>query len=231
MWRVLLFFLFIGCSQQTYHHDYTGSEYVGAKYVRDPLGEGTGIDADPTIRFDAFDCTTFVETVLAGGDEEKLNKIRYRNAKIDFINRHHFIETDWLRNNSNLVKNVSLKYGKTKVRRVTIDKKNWFNKNYGINTNFEKQTVDLEYIPYKNAQNIHVTEPMIVLFVNAPGHTLEKIGTDLAVRHMGILLPNGILRHASLRQKRVVDVDFNKYVNQMMENQNKLGIILLEIKK
>ena len=91
--------------------------------------------------------------------------------------------------------------------------------------------MDLEYIPYKDAQNIRATDPMIVLFVNAPGHAPEKIGTDLAVRHMGILLPNGILRHASLRQKRVVDVDFNKYVNQMMENQNKLGIILLEIKK
>jgi hypothetical protein len=69
------------------------------------------------------------------------------------------------------------------------------------------------------------------LFVNAPGRAPEKIGTDLAVRHMGFLLPDGRLRHASIRQKRVVDVDFKKYVNQMMENQNKLGIMLLEIKK
>ena len=230
MWRTLLFIILVGCSYQN-NQDFIGTEYLGAKYMRDPLGEGAGIDNDPLIRFDAFDCTTFVETVLAKGDKEKLNQIRYKNGHIDFTNRNHFIDTDWLENNSGLVENVSAKYAPTVIRRVTIDKKNWFKKKYGIDTNFEKQTVNLEYIPYKNAQNIHVDEPMVILFVNAPGHALEKIGTDLAVRHMGILLPNGILRHASLRQKRVVDVDFNKYVNQMMENQNKLGIILLEIKK
>jgi len=232
MWRILLVVLVIGCSQQTFHN-YTGSEYVDARYARDPLGEGAGIgiDTDPLIRFDAFDCTTFVETVLAGGNQEKLKRIRYKNGKVDFMNRNHFIDTDWLENNSDLVKNVSAQYAKTAIRRVTIDKKNWFKKKYGIDTNFQKQTVNLEYISYKDAQNIRAIEPMVVLFVNAPGRAPEKIGTDLAVRHMGLLLPDGRLRHASIKQKRVVDVDFNKYVNQMMENQNKLGIILLEIKK
>ena len=129
MWRALLLFLFVGCSQQTYL-DYTGSEYVGAKYMRDPLGEATGIDADPIIRFDAFDCTTFVETVLAGGDEEKLNQIRYKNGNIDFLNRNHFIETDWLQSNSDKFKNVSDKYAITATRTVTIDKKNWFKKKF-----------------------------------------------------------------------------------------------------
>lgn len=230
MWRTLLFIVLVGCSYQN-NQDFIGAEYLGAEYIRDPLGEEIGIDTDPLIRFDAFDCTTFVETVLSGGSREKLNKIRYKNGKIDFINRNHFIDTDWLENNSNLVENVSAKYADTLVRRVTIDKKNWFKKKYGIDTNFEKQTVNLEYIPYKNAHNIRVDETMLVLFVNAPGRAPEKIGTDLAVRHMGLLLPDGRLRHASIRQKRVVDVDFHKYINQIMENQNKLGIMILEIKK
>ena len=230
MWRILVIILLIGCSYK-HNNDFIGTEYVGAKYVRNPLGEGAGVDGDPLIRFDAFDCTTFVETVLAHGNKARLNQIRYKNGDISFVNRNHFIETDWLKNNSDLVENVSAEYAPTTVRRVTIDKKNWFKKNHNIDTNFEKQTVDLEYIPYKDAQSIRVTEPMVVLFVNAPGHAPEKIGTDLAVRHMGILLPNGILRHASIIQKRVVEVDFNKYVNQMMENQNKLGIMLLRILK
>ncbi|MBO7656856.1 MAG: DUF1460 domain-containing protein [Alphaproteobacteria bacterium] len=230
MWRGLLFVLLIGCSQQTYD-DYTGGKYLGAQYLRDPLGEGAGIDPDPLIRFDAFDCTTFVETSVTGGDKDKLNHIRYKDGVVDFINRNHFIETDWLPNNSDKFENVSAKYATTAIRTVTIDKKSWFKKVYNIDTNFEKQTIDLEYIPYKNAQNIRVTEPMVVLFVNAPGRVQQRIGTDLAVRHMGILLPNGNLRHASIRQKQVVEVDFNKYVNQMMENQNKLGIMLLRILK
>ena len=230
MWRVLLFVFIVGCSYQNNQY-FIGTEYLGAKYINDPLGEGVAPDTDPLIRFDAFDCTTFVETVLANGDEKRLNQIRYKNGKVDFMNRNHFIETDWLNNNSNIVKNVSALYAPVAVRRVTIDKKNWFKKNHNIDTNFEKQTVSLEYIPYKNAQNIHVSKPMIVLFINATGHAPDRIGTDLAVRHMGFLLPNGRLRHASRRQKQVTDVDFDKYVNQMMENQNKLGIMLLSIKK
>ena len=39
MWRGLLFVLLIGCSQQTYD-DYTGGKYLGAQYLRDPLGLG-----------------------------------------------------------------------------------------------------------------------------------------------------------------------------------------------
>ncbi|MBO4700805.1 MAG: DUF1460 domain-containing protein [Alphaproteobacteria bacterium] len=230
MWRVLLTILIFGCSCQNYH-DFIGAEYLGVKYVRDPLGEGVAPDADPLIGFDAFDCTTFVETVLAGGDEQKLNQIRYKNGQIEFTNRNHFIETDWIKNNSKLVKNVSAQYAPTAVRTVTIDKKNWFKINHNIDTKFEKQTVNLEYIPYKYARNITVTEPKIVLFVNAPGRAPERIGTDLAVRHMGFLLPDGRLRHASWHKKSVVDVDFHKYVNQMMENQNKLGIMLMEIQK
>lgn len=230
MWRFVLAFILLGCSYHNYN-DYIGAEYLGVKYVRDPLGEGVAPDADSTIRFDAFDCTTFVETVLAGGDRERLNQIRYKNGKVDFINRNHFIETDWLNNNSDIVQNVSAEYAPVATRRVTIDKKNWFKKNHNIDTDFAPQTVLLEYIPYKYARNIHVSEPMIVLFVNAPGRAPTKIGTDLAVRHMGFLLPDGRLRHASWREKRVVDVDFHKYVNQMMENQNKLGIMLLSIKK
>ena len=44
---------------------YLSDPFVGAPYVVSPLGEGAGEDTDPRIRFDAFDCTTFVETTMA----------------------------------------------------------------------------------------------------------------------------------------------------------------------
>lgn len=229
---VLLFgiLLAFGCS---YHNsnDYIGAEFVGAQYLNNPLGEGVAPDLDPLIRFDAFDCATFVETALADGDIDKLNKIRYKNGKIDFLNRNHFIETDWLENNANLVKNVSSKYAKTAIRRVTINKQNWFKTVHNVNTGFAPRTIDLEYIPYANVRDIHVTEPMIVLFIINNAKIRNKIGTDLAVRHMGFLLPDGRLRHASRRANQVVDSDFYKYINRIVENQNNLGIMLLEIKK
>ena len=230
MWRALLFVLFLGCSGQN-NQDYIGSEYLGVSYTNDPLGEEVAPDTDPLIRFDVFDCTTFVETTLAGGNKQKLNKIRYRGGNVDFINRNHFIETDWLQNNSNLVKNVSKQYAPTKIRTVTIDKKNWFKKLYGIDTDFEKRTINLEYIPFEYTGHITTTEPLIVLFIAGPGRSVERFGTDLAVRHMGFLLPDGRLRHASRKSGRVVDTDFYEYINQIMENQNNLGIMLLEIQK
>ena len=110
-------FLVVACSAD----NYIGYQYLGAEYKTSPLGEEKSPDADPLIRFDAFDCTTFVETSLADGDIEKLNNIRYKDGEIDFLSRNHFIESDWLINNSDMVKNVSSLYGPTKFRSVTID--------------------------------------------------------------------------------------------------------------
>ena len=85
--------LLCGCARKEH---YIGEQYLGTKYLIDPLGEEKTPDKDPLIRYDAFDCMTFVETCLANGDVEKLNKIRYKNGKIGLLNRNHFVETDWL---------------------------------------------------------------------------------------------------------------------------------------
>lgn len=225
-----MFAVLIGCANRPVDN-YMGEQYLGAPYIDNPLGEEVAPDTDPLIRFDAFDCMTFVETVLADGDVNKLNKIRYADGIPNILNRNHFIETDWLENNSNLVENVSVRYGKTARRHTKIDKKKWFKTVHNIDTDFVPSDIDLEYIPYTNAHNIQITKPMIVLFVIDSAYIRNKIGTDLAVRHMGFLLPDGRLRHASRRAKRVVDIDFDKYINTMVENKNNLGIILLEIKK
>lgn len=229
MWRAILLSFLFGCSWGVNAKD-MGAEYVGVKYVADPLGEARAPDNDPLIRFDAFDCTTFVETVLADSDVEKLNKIRYADGKPDFVRRNHFMETDWLENNSDIVRNVSSSYAPTVTQRITIDKKNWFKVTHKMDVDFAPQTVELQYIPYKHATNIKVEQPVVVLFLRKNSKIRDKIGTDLVVRHMGILLPNGILRHASRKAGAVVDNDFSKYVHRMMENQNNLGIMILEIK-
>lgn len=218
--------LLIACVQSTPH--YIGEEYVGAKYANGPLGEAKAPDTDPLIRFDAFDCVTFVETALAKGDLEKLNKIRYKDGKVDFLTRNHFTELDWVQNNSDIVENVSSEYGKTKIRTVVIDKQNWFKKVHHIDVNIPRQTVDIEYIPYSEFDVIDNKEPLIVLFVVK--YPNNKIGTDLGVVHIGFLLPGNILRHASSDQGYVVDADFTEYVNSRKKAKNNLGIALLKIK-
>lgn len=230
MWRALPIILILGaCANQNF--DNLGAEYLGLQYKNNPLGEAVAPDDDPLIRFDAFDCATFVETVLAGGDVKKLNKIRYANGIPNIKNRNHFIETDWIKNNSWLVQDVTREYGDVRSINVIIDKQNWFKKNYDINLDIPEKNINLEYIPYENISAIKNKKPMIILFITKSGKIKTRIGTDLAVRHMGFLMPNGVLRHASKKLGHVVDVKFSEYAKQIMENKNNLGIMLLEIKK
>ncbi len=208
----------------------TGDIYMGARYIRDPLGEGKAPDTDPLIRTDAFDCTTFVETVMAGGDVSNLNQIRYKDGNIDFLSRNHFIETDWLTNNADRVENVSTQFGKTKTRKLTIDKAAWLKKIHKIDTDILPVTTSLEYIPYKNLVKPNNTETMIVLFISANANSVDTIGTELAVTHMGLLLPGGeTLRHASSAAGHVVDAEFMKY-SERRRQMGEMGIALLKIK-
>lgn len=222
----VLLFILAGCGTTTSAD--IGKKYLDTKYQFNPLGEEKLPDDDPLIRFDAFDCVTFVETSLADGNKEKLTKIRYKNDKVDVINRNHFIETDWL--NSNDFENVSHLYGETDIRHVMIDKKAWFKSVYNIDTDFEKQNVDLEYIPYEYLSKIDIQTPFIVLFIHDGKDFENKIGTDLAVVHMGFLLPGNILRHASRTYGRVMDTDFESYVEKHKKNKHNIGIALVKIK-
>ena len=90
--------------------------------------------------------------------------------------------------------------------------------------------VDLEYIPYKYVADVKIDTPVIVLFITDNPKFRDTIGTDLAVVHMGLWLPNGVLRHASSKRGAVVDVDMMDYVRQRMKNKQNLGIAVVEIK-
>jgi Protein of unknown function (DUF1460) len=79
--------------------------FVGAPYLLSALGEGPGQkpDADPRMRFDAFDCTTFVETALALAIADDLpqarallDAIRYRKGQVGYLERRHFPEAEWI---------------------------------------------------------------------------------------------------------------------------------------
>src|SRR6185437_14935756 len=81
---------------------------IGRPYLLGPLGEGT--DADhPLYRTDVFDCTTFLETIMANAYcnrdrrrfclESQMREIRYSRGRIAFAERNHIPELDWLPNN------------------------------------------------------------------------------------------------------------------------------------
>ncbi len=113
--------------------------FLGVPYKLGALGEGPGgeFDRDPMIRFDAFDCTTFVETVMAlalNSDLDRatrtLQKIRYKDGQIGYATRNHFIELDWVPNNvragylRDITSDVAGRYA-VKVHK-TISKRRWY---------------------------------------------------------------------------------------------------------
>lgn len=113
---------------------------LGIPFLDAPLGEGPGAQYDqgPIFRFDGFDCTTFVETVLALATsrkaeefESRLRHIRYRGDTFTFTERNHFPDIDWIPHNtrSGLLTDVTAKiaepWGVLPATGV-VNKKGWY---------------------------------------------------------------------------------------------------------
>lgn len=94
------------------------AQFIGKRYLFGALGEGPDarFDQEPLYRTDAFDCDTYVTTVLAlalakneQGFKQCMSKVRYKGGQVDFITRNHFISLDWNPNNQgqNFIKDIT----------------------------------------------------------------------------------------------------------------------------
>ena len=114
--------------------------FLGTRYLTEAFGEGSdGIyDQDPLYRFDAFDCTTYVETVLAlshSRDIENfksiINTIRYADGIVSFPFRNHFPEIDWIPNNTDAgyIFDTTAEvagFHPVHLAETSIDKRSWY---------------------------------------------------------------------------------------------------------
>lgn len=122
---------------------YFSQLFLNKPYALTALGEGRHAEFDqaPLYRFDAFDCQTYVETVLAlvfadspTQFKQYLNHIRYAHGEIEYVKRHHFTSPDWNAYNqrqrfleditTNIVdqnRSFIARYAQT-----TIDQANWY---------------------------------------------------------------------------------------------------------
>ena len=109
-------------------------QYLGAAYILDPLGEGYGAphDQDPIRRIDAFDCLTFVETVLADNSSEDLQKIRYAGGEIDWFRRNHWTEKDWIPNAMALELIMPIEYGHSAKTFARVNLRRWYKEKVGV---------------------------------------------------------------------------------------------------
>ncbi len=217
----------------------TAEFFIGQPYIVAPLGEGKDgkIDKSPLFRFDGFDCVTYVETVLAlhlsSGQnefEKNMNSVRYADGKISYENRNHFIELNWIKNNSKYVTDITNTLPGAKSKTIRIDKNSWANARE-ISAKFEPaENVTLPYIPRNKIDSSTLKKlpnTAIINILKWDPNVNKKIGTELFVYHMGFLIDNRDFYHAST-SGAVVRVDFIKYIESM--GNNFVGINVLEIR-
>lgn len=113
--------------------------FLGKPYVLGALGEGPNakFDQSPLYRTDAFDCVTYVSTVLAMVESTNLQQFRqnmisiqYSNHQPSYLSRNHFVSVDWNPKNQEQGYltdiTTSLFPNQTLASDTLIDRPNWF---------------------------------------------------------------------------------------------------------
>ncbi len=151
--------------------DVISAKLLGKPYLLGALGEGDEgrYDQYPLYRMDAFDCETYVDTVLAiafannvSTFKQCIRKIRYRNGQVSFIDRNHFASLDWNQNNQkqgflkDITTTIKDKNNQpvAKIANALINKPAWYqhftDKNIRLNnTNASEQTKRLDELKNK----------------------------------------------------------------------------------
>ena len=117
--------------------------FLGKPYLLGALGEGPVaiFDKSPLYRTDAFDCLTYVATVLALAEsnnlaefQKNIKRINYSQGQVKFLYRNHFTSTDWNPQNqaNGYLRDITKKitdrnhHSIVKIARAYINKPNWF---------------------------------------------------------------------------------------------------------
>lgn len=174
-------------------------------YLVDPLGEAElgDISSRPLYRFDGFDCTTFVETMMAlslardAEDFRKLmNRIRYKAGTVSYFTRNHFPTLDWIPNNvrSGFVKDVTSSIANAQESVTYIEKDKWYLKkgHKSFAKSQKKSWARVLYIAKEDllSEKVLARIPSGAIFnVVRPAWDLkEATGTALDVSHQGLVV-------------------------------------------
>jgi Protein of unknown function (DUF1460) len=222
--------------------------FLGVPYRLDPLGEGPGHppDEDPRLRFDAVDCQTFLETVIAlaqpprgEGLEAALDAIRYDGAP-EYARRLHFFDAQWLPANQQrgYVRDVTAALGGADVvrHRKVVTTAQWRERTVGreIQLADERAPVgafEVRYLPLSrvlaHARQIPSGTAFAVVREDRPL-------VPLMVSHLGFIIQGEhgtVARHASDVYHAVVDEDLAHFVerNGRLKRWKVLGLQLLEV--
>ncbi|BCA96713.1 hypothetical protein TUM19329_30740 [Legionella antarctica] len=123
--------------------NWISNQFSGTVYELGSLGEGSKARYDqfPQYRVDAFDCDTYVNTVISlalansvDSFKQCLKYTRYKDGRKAYINRNHFTSIDWNKNNQRrgVLKDITVSIKDQNNRSVAlvsealINKPDWY---------------------------------------------------------------------------------------------------------
>ncbi|MBL9039745.1 MAG: DUF1460 domain-containing protein [Archangium sp.] len=205
--------------------------FLGTPYAFSPLGEGSGHDVDPRIRYDAVDCLTLVEEVMAmalapdaASRLPVLDAIRYSGAPA-WETRNHLMEAQWLPHLQarGVLRDITREVAGPLAERTSkqLTRRTWKAKE-GASlalpaTSQPLGTFALDVVPVKRAVEVLKRAPSgtVVVVVRA-----DRPTRITRVSHVGFLIqtPKGpVLRHASRSFKRVTDEPLAHYLSRNLD--------------
>ncbi len=185
---------------------------LGRPYLDDPAGEGRGHDLDPPGRYDAFDCLTYVEEVLAyslTADPSEAGRLRhalrYGDAEANYVDRRHFMELQWIPGavEAGWLREITSSLGQTITLDKQVDDELW--QRWRLRGRFAMSddqlphgTMHLSVLPLEQARAMASSIPTgsIVMTVRA-----DLASVPIWVTHLGFVLEDEsgtkVIRHAS----------------------------------
>ena len=207
--------------------DAISAAFLGVPYVDNPAGEGWGRDPDPLVRYDAFDCLTYVETVLALALAHRpddvatlLTQLRYGDAPPSYEARRHFMETQWLPHavQAGVLRPTTSDYGEVvPIQREPVEE-DWpgWSGFAGMGLPLDRLprgAMALDVLPLEAARKASFRPGSILLIVRQP-----RANTPLWITHLGWITGDGTtLRHASqmASSMRVRDHHLSWYLDHL----------------
>jgi N-acetylmuramoyl-L-alanine amidase-like protein len=182
--------------------------FLGCGYAQDPLSGGPNLKEAFQASLEAFDCVTYMESVLAlavssTADEfaAHLRQIRYRNGKVDWFERNHYMAS-WLANNKRLGALADLTRGPETIAKTrTLD----------VVQGLPSRRVTFRLFPKRRLAAIRsrIRTGDLILFVSTKKH--------LDVFHTGILIrcdDRVLLRHATRSAGKVIEQDLSDFLKK-----------------
>lgn len=190
---------------------------LGRPYVEGSLGGGVELPEEFRVSLSAFDCVTFIETVLALAlartiDEfiDNIRRIRYEDGEIDWFRRNHYM-SDWASKNEQCGFITNITSGPESVEKTCT---------LSLIAGLPAKTTTFRYFPtQKRAEVAELFETGdLILFVSTK-ETLDVFHTGLLVETDG----RWLLRHATRTAGAVIEQDLVEFISQ----NEMAGFILL----